>query len=222
MQETLKGKRGKSALDFIGKYNLFFNHMKKSPRASKSESTKDKILRTAFLLMLERGYDKVLVGDIQRRLGISRGLLYRYYKSKNSLMMDACREFFYGRYFEGVDYDKISLGEFLKHAECAVGRMTDFYGTKIEILKYNSLYSALIQSRPDFKKVAQAEFDKARKVIHNAVLRGEIKDLPENFVGATILAIFGRTSYISEIPSNEYVCRRMIEDVQRFYELIKK
>lgn len=195
--------------------------MKKLSGASKSELTKDKILRTAFLLMLERGYDKVLVGDIQKRLGISRGLLYRYYKSKDALMFDACCEFFYGRYFEGVDYDKISLGEFLEHAEYAVERMTNFYGKKVDMLKYNSLYSALIQSRPDFKKVAQKEFNNARKVIHNAILRGEIKKLPENFIGATILAIFGRTSYISEIPSNEYVCRRMLEDVRRFYDLIK-
>ena len=29
---------------------------------------------------LEKGYDKVLVSDIQNQLGISRGLLYKYFK----------------------------------------------------------------------------------------------------------------------------------------------
>ena len=41
------------------------------------ETTRDKILKATFLLMLEKGYDKILVSDIQQELGISRGLLYR-------------------------------------------------------------------------------------------------------------------------------------------------
>ena len=75
--------------------------------------TKDKILKTTFLLLLEKGYDKVLVSDIQNELGISRGLLYRYFKGKDELVYTACKEYFYNRYFDGVDYDKISLKDFL-------------------------------------------------------------------------------------------------------------
>ena len=58
-------------------------------------------------------------------------------------------------------------------------------------------------------------------MIHNAIKRAEIKDLPENFIGATILAIFGRTSYITETPSNVYICKRIIEDITQFYNLIR-
>ena len=53
--------------------------------------TKDKILKTTFLLLLEKGYDKVLVSDIQNELGISRGLLYRYFKGKDELVYTACK-----------------------------------------------------------------------------------------------------------------------------------
>ena len=48
-----------------------------------------------------------------------------------------------------------------------------------------------------------------------------VKKLPENFIGATILAIYGRTSYITATPSNAYICKRILEDIGRFYELIK-
>ena len=75
----------------------------------------------------------------------------------------------------------------------------------MDILKYNPLYSAIIQSEPRFKLEAQIEFDKARKVIRNAIKRGEIKKIPENFIGATILANFNVKPSENEIgtPINE-------------------
>lgn len=184
-------------------------------------TTRDKILNTTFLLLLEKGYDRVLVSDIQQKLGISRGLMYRYFDSKSELFVEACRRRFYDRFFPTLDYDKITLAEFFLNAAKAVKGMTNIDGIEIDILKYNTLYSAMIQCEPKFKTEAQAEFDKARKVIRNAIKRGEIKKLPENFIGATILAIFGRTSYITATPSNAYICKRILEDIEQFYRLIK-
>lgn len=185
------------------------------------QNTRDKILKTTFLLLLEKGYDRVLVSDIQETLGISRGLMYRYFKSKSELFFEAARTYFYDRYFPELDYDNLTLAEFFEYAEKAVAAMTNLEGTQVDILKYNTLYSAMLQCQPRFKNEAQTQFDKARKVIHNAIKRGEIKDLPENFIGATILAIFGRTSYITETPSNVYICKRILEDITQFYNLIK-
>ena len=56
------------------------------------QNTRDKILKTTFLLLLEKGYDRVLVSDIQATLGISRGLMYRYFKSKSELFFEAARK----------------------------------------------------------------------------------------------------------------------------------
>jgi len=185
-------------------------------------STREKILRTTFLLMLEKGYDKVLVSDIQNQLGISRGLLYKYFKGKSDLIFTACREFFYDRYFDpNIDYSILTLRQFLDFSEIAISKMTNIDGVEISILKYNTLYSSILQVSRKFADVADGEFGKARLVIHNAIERGEIKKVSENFVGATILAILGRTSYITEYPSNAYICKRIVEDVNRFYDLIK-
>lgn len=186
-------------------------------------STREKILKATFLLMLEKGYDNILVSDIQRRLGISRGLLYRYFKGKSELIFCACSEFFYNRFFdENIDYSQITLRQFLDYAFAAMRRFTNIDGHEVPMLKYNTLYSAMLQTNKKFAAEAMVEFGKARTVIDNAMRRGEIKTLPDNFVGGTILAIFGRTSYITEPPSNEYVCKRIVEDIDRFYDLIKK
>ena len=181
--------------------DAFLNHIGKIM----AQSTRDKILQTTFLLLIKKGYDRVLVSDIQESLGISRGLLYRYFNGKTELFFEACRKYFYDRYFPDLDYDKITLAEFFQHAQNAVRAMTNIDGEEVDILKYNTLYSAIIQSEPRFNLEAQIEFDKARKVIRNAIKRGEIKKLPENFIGATILAIYGRTSYITATPSNAYI-----------------
>ena len=186
-----------------------------------SATTREKILNTTFLLLVEKGYDRVLVSDIQDHLGISRGLLYRYFKSKSDLFFEACTEHFYSRYFPKLDYNKITLAEFFAHATETMSRMTNIDGIEIDILKYNTLYSSILQSEPKFEQVALAEFENARKVIRNAIKRGEIKKFPENFVGATVLAIFGRTSYITKTPSNKYICQRILEDIDNFYKLIK-
>ena len=185
-------------------------------------TTREKILRTTFLLMLEKGYDKILVSDIQNELGISRGLLYRYFKGKSELIFAACREFFYDKFFDkNIDYSTLTLREFLNYSEIAISHMTNIDGVEVSILKYNTLYSSILQVSPKFAEVVDGEFGKARLVIKNAIERGEIKKIPENFVGGTILAILGRTSYITEFPSNEYICHRIVEDVNRFYDLIK-
>ncbi len=183
---------------------------------------REKILRTTFLLMLEKGYDKVLVSDIQDALGISRGLLYRYFKGKSALIFSACREYFYDKFFvSNIDYNNLTLREFLDYSEIAISKMTNIDGIEVGILKYNTLYSSILQVSKKFAEVVDGEFGKARLVIRNAIIRGEIKNVPESFVGATILAILGRTSYITEYPSNEYICGRIVEDVNRFYDLIK-
>ncbi len=186
-----------------------------------ASTTKEKILNTTFLLLIEKGYDRVLVSDIQEKLGISRGLMYRYFKSKSDLFFEACTTHFYSRYFPKLDYNKITLAEFFAHAAETMRLMTNVDGVEIDILKYNTLYSSILQSKPKFETVALAEFENARKVIRNAIKRGEIKNFPENFVGATILAIFGRTSYITKTPSNKYITKRILEDIANFYELIK-
>ncbi|MBO7521456.1 MAG: TetR/AcrR family transcriptional regulator [Opitutales bacterium] len=189
----------------------------------KVDRTREKILKTTFLLLIEKGYDNVLVSDIQSQTGLSRGLLYRYYKNKSALVLAACREFFYDRYLGDFDYDNSSLCEFFRHVEYAIKRITNFDGVEVEMLKYNTLYSSLIQSKPEYKDFAIQEFSKARRLIKNAIASGEIKaDLPDNFVGATVLAIVGRTSYFTKVPSNAVICERIVRDLWLFYSLIRE
>lgn len=53
--------------------------------------TRDKIIEQCFHLLLIKGYDGVSISDIQSSLGISRGLLYHYFGSKEALFIEATK-----------------------------------------------------------------------------------------------------------------------------------
>lgn len=183
--------------------------------------TREKILQTTFSLLIRKGFDSVSVGDIQNGLGISRGLLYCYFKNKSDLVFEACKRFFFDGYLASIDLGKISLRDFIAHVICVHSSLATCGETRYDILRYNTLYSTVIMREPRFQQYALAEFSKAVAVINNAKKRGEIKNLPANFVGATMLSILGRTTYITETPSDDYVRRRIAEDLWQFYELVR-
>lgn len=184
-------------------------------------STREKILQTTFSLLIRKGFDSVSVGDIQSELGISRGLLYCYFKNKSDLVFEACKRFFFDGYLASVNLGEISLKDFIAHVIRVHSSLATCGETRYDILRYNTLYSTVIMREPRFQQYALAEFSKAVEVINNAKRRGEIKNLPANFVGATMLSILGRTTYITETPSDEYVRRRIAEDLLQFYELVR-
>lgn len=53
--------------------------------------TKEKIIEKTFTLLLQKGYDGVSISDIQKYIGISRGLLYHYFGGKESLFLEATK-----------------------------------------------------------------------------------------------------------------------------------
>ncbi len=175
------------------------------------------------MLLIKNGYEGVSVSDIQKELGISRGLLYCYFKNKSDLILAACSQYFFDGYLTTIDLETISLKDFIAHILKVEDKLSRCGDENIEILKYNTLYSSIIMREPRFKQFAQMEFAKAIIVIRNAKERGEIKaDLPDNFIGATLLSILGRTTYITETPSDDYIRRRIAEDLEHFYNLIRK
>ena len=195
--------------------------MKKLPISIIVNGTREKILETTFALLIRKGYDSVSISDIQKDLGISRGLLYCYFKNKSDLIIAACMRYFFDGYLTTIDLENVTLKEFISHIIDIHDSIARCGNTRFDILKYNTLYSAVIMREPRFKKYALGEFAKAVSVIDNAKKRGEIKNLPTNFIGATMLSILGRTTYITETPGDEYVRRRIAEDLMRFYDLVR-
>ena len=69
------------------------------------KDTRERILETTFMLLIKNGYDSVSVTDIQKELGISRGLLYCYFKNKSDLIIAACMQYFFDGYLTTIDLE---------------------------------------------------------------------------------------------------------------------
>ena len=52
------------------------------------EEAKARILNTATEMFLENGYKKTKMTEIAKKLGVSKGALYQYYKSKEELLLE--------------------------------------------------------------------------------------------------------------------------------------
>lgn len=69
----------------------------KTNRQLQAERTKQNIFATARELIEKQGFDKVTINEICRTAGISKGLFYHYYKSKDNIIIEGyseCDEYF--------------------------------------------------------------------------------------------------------------------------------
>jgi AcrR family transcriptional regulator len=63
-----------------------------SKSAEIRQETKKKIAKAAFDLIAQRGFETTSVDDIAKAAGVSKGLIYNYYKSKEHLLQELVTE----------------------------------------------------------------------------------------------------------------------------------
>jgi AcrR family transcriptional regulator len=57
-----------------------------SPRDQKALEQREKLLETALTLFAERGFEGTTIKELSERAGVSMGLMYHYFKNKESLL----------------------------------------------------------------------------------------------------------------------------------------
>lgn len=62
--------------------------MTEERRLSKTEATRERITAAALALFLERGFDETTVADIAAAAGVSEMTFFRYFKSKDAVVVD--------------------------------------------------------------------------------------------------------------------------------------
>ena len=53
---------------------------------------REEFLKTAFELFLEKGYEKTSINDIIKKIGVTKGAFYYYFKSKDEILNVLCME----------------------------------------------------------------------------------------------------------------------------------
>ncbi|MDR1585206.1 MAG: TetR/AcrR family transcriptional regulator [Prevotellaceae bacterium] len=148
--------------------------------------SREHILKTAFILFLQKSFKEVTLKEIVEKSGLSKGAFYHYFPSKEKLFHEIVEIF----YFKGlkIDFDsfsKISFYEFyhdvLNHTITNFWKIKEFLEdtNDEDDITYYTLVLDAVKLFPGFKE--QVNKNHAQKLagwehaVQSAINRGEIK-----------------------------------------------
>lgn len=165
---------------------------------SKSEATKKKIYETTRMLFSENNYDDVSVDDIVRAAGVSKGLFYVYFESKNSLIASIIDEYVgaidpdYQKHLDFLPGDMNSREVMLSF----VSKIVDTLTNKIGIQGMRTVYRLQLTDAIDMQNVkgyGRGLYTMFENILKVGIEKGEFStDIPfEELVRHFVMAIRG-------------------------------
>lgn len=139
------------------------------------EEAKERIIQAALQAYSEKGYHETTMNDVARRLGVSKGALYLYFKSKDELLTVIIER--WNRTmrntlvssFEGKDLDKSLKALFDHVAEDPINRM----GLSFELISEAS-------RNPSIRKVLSEAYEKNLKTLTEFLHKHDKRGSPQN------------------------------------------
>lgn len=84
--------------------------------------TRDKIVRTMYTLVAEKGYDKTSIGQLAEAIGIQKPSIYYYFKSKEDIFLALVAELYQDDYTEkSLLLSAVDSGEDYRNALVSMG-----------------------------------------------------------------------------------------------------
>jgi len=199
------------------------------------EDKKEYILKRAFNLFLNQGYDSVSMTMLHQELNISRGAIYCYFESKDALFIATIDRFYFGfveRVRPKLSKD-ITLRKRIDQYYSHVDELRRFYNLKKNdnfFLKYAALMIQAVKIYPDFltkwTHLKAQEYQGWEESIRKSVEKGEVRA----DVNAKVMAkVFVRlvdffNSTTEEFPNNIGIndsSGNVLEQANYIYSLIK-
>lgn len=150
--------------------------------------TKDVILEKTFNLLLLKGFDNVSISDIQAATGLSRGLLYHYFKNKEELFIEVTERYFIQIFdfdirgtkgytlYEFVDFMK---KRFQQIEDTILNIAQEMNHKNASILNYHFLFYQVMQRdvifRNNYRQTVEKEKIAWQYALMNSVDKGEVR-----------------------------------------------
>ena len=186
----------------------------------RKEDRPEEITAAALEAFAERGYAATRVDDVARRAGVSKGLLYLYFKTKEDLFKAVIRSFVVPRIDALraiIDNSDLSSEEFLR------GPFLDFAktlpGSPISIL-----VRLMISEGPKHPDLLQFYWDNVisrglgaiSEILDRGVESGEfrrsvVNDLPHLFVMPVLFSVIFRSLFEKQCPDTDKLIEAQIE-----------
>lgn len=201
--------------------------------------TKEIILRNAFDVFMEKGYDSASISVLQKELNMSRGAMYCYFKNKEDLFCSVIDQYFF-RIFNKIAQqktDNMTVPELIEHVYKR-HRLTVYLFNKGGIshdafLNYTALLIQGAKHYPNFiqkyRKLRTALMHKWAIALENSLKKKEIKeDTNIPMMCSLFNSVFSRETSDETCEDNKFSLR-ILEDIDNrkllldyLYSLIKK
>jgi len=178
----------------------------------RKEDRPQEITEAALAAFAEKGYAATRVDDVARRAGVSKGLLYLYFKTKEELFKAVIRSFVVPRIealTDIIDNSELSSEEFLR------GPFLDFAktlpGSPISIL-----VRLMIAEGPKHPDLLQFYWDNVvsrglaalTEILERGVQQGEFRrsvanDLPHLFVMPVLFSVIFKSLFETHCPDTD-------------------
>ncbi|OJV63373.1 MAG: TetR family transcriptional regulator [Clostridiales bacterium 38-18] len=180
--------------------------MNKSPGRPRSKETKSAILKAAYDLLFEIGFNKISIEGIAKKAGVSKVTIYKWWNTKGALILDAFFTFSElqlpvpntGSVKEDLYQQVLNLSEFIKSEKGAI--LLEFIGEG--------------QSNIEFGKEYRDRYFTPRRLISNKIIergieRGELKRTVDSSILIDLIfaPIFYRLLITKEKVDEDYITK---------------
>lgn len=166
--------------------------------------SREYILRRAFDVFMNRGYDSASISVLQHELNMSRGAMYRYFKNKEELFNAVIDEYFFklfNRILQDIKKDR-TLAEHIeimhRRQKLVLNAFTRAGVTHTFFLNYTALTIQAAKHYPNFidqfKVINNRLIDNWKNAISNSIKAGEIR----KDIDIDIMAIIFNNTCIKE------------------------
>ncbi|MEG1406998.1 MAG: TetR/AcrR family transcriptional regulator [Ruthenibacterium sp.] len=137
-------------------------------------TTKDKIVKTMYRLVAEKGYDKASIGQISDIIGIKKASVYYYFKSKEDIFLQMVKDL-----YEAEDIDKpmpleaeISVEAYQNELIAAGEKFIDSYFTQKTLRKVYAEIDIQTSRIPALKEYVKASDEKLNQMLLQRMIYG--------------------------------------------------
>ena len=159
-----------------------------STRKENALKTRQKLLDVTNELIKENGFCKLSIGDITERAGVAKGTFYIYFKHKEEIVLEICKNLFKETQLKLNEIKNSDITEKLcLYTNCFIKEVYDY---KIHIVR--EWIKGLVEKNENSDSMGtikwQYDFEMLKNIISNAVENKELKaDTPINTLCEIIL-----------------------------------
>ncbi|HEY8745667.1 MAG TPA: TetR family transcriptional regulator [Chloroflexota bacterium] len=124
------------------------------PRQARSRAKRDQLLAAALALFDERGFEATTIDAIAARAGVSVGIFYRYFRSKQQILLALTQERLAEIRLNLADVRSVSLS-----VDVLERRLAAFLARDRQFIGLRRARQELLLRRPELALIEQQQFD---------------------------------------------------------------